>query len=75
MLISNELPWLTDASGALVSRLVILRFTESFYGREDQGLFDRLVAELPGILLWAMEGWRRLRERGHFVQPKTAPGW
>ena len=27
------------------------------------------MAELPGILLWAIEGWRRLRERGRFTQP------
>jgi putative DNA primase/helicase len=71
VLISNELPRLTDASGALASRLVILRFTESFYGKEDKELFDRMIPELPGILIWAMEGWRRLRDRGHFVQPDS----
>lgn len=69
MLISNELPRLNDSSGALVSRLIVLSLTRSFYDREDTGLTDRLKAELPGILLWAIEGWRRLRERGHFVQP------
>jgi putative DNA primase/helicase len=71
VLISNELPRLTDSSGALASRLVILRLTKSFYGVEDMGLFDRLKAELPGILLWAIQGWRRLRDRGYFVQPKS----
>ena len=30
------------------------------------------MAELPGILNWSMEGYRRLRERGHFVQPRNA---
>ena len=50
VLISNELPRLRDASGALASRLILLRFTRSFYGREDVGLFDRLSRELPGIL-------------------------
>src|SRR5262249_49910624 len=50
-------------------RLIILRLTQSFYGAEDLGLFERLKAELPGILLWAIEGWRRLHQRGHFVQP------
>jgi putative DNA primase/helicase len=71
VLISNELPRLTDASGALASRLVILRLTESFYGKEDKGLFNRLVPELPGILLWAIQGWRRLQQRGHFLQPES----
>jgi putative DNA primase/helicase len=71
VLISNELPNLKDASGALAGRLILLRLVHSFFGREDRKLFDRLVPELPGILLWAIEGWRRLRERGHFVQPES----
>jgi putative DNA primase/helicase len=71
VLISNELPRLIDASGALVSRMILLRLTQSFYGREDKGLFDRLVPELPGILLWSIEGWRRLNERGRFIQPAS----
>ena len=70
-LISNELPRLTEMSGALAGRMVILRLTESFYGREDHELERRLMPELPGILLWAIDGWKRLRDRGHFVQPET----
>jgi putative DNA primase/helicase len=69
-LVSNELPKLRDASGALAGRMILLRLTETFYGREDHALTAALVAELPGILLWAIEGWRRLRERGYFVQPE-----
>lgn len=72
MLLTNELPRLSDASGALASRFQILTLTESFYGREDTGLEDRICRELPGILLWAIEGWKRLQERGHFVQPATS---
>ncbi len=72
MLMTNELPTLADASGALASRFVILAMSESFYGREDQTLFDRLWGELPGILNWALDGLDRLRERGHFDQPHAA---
>lgn len=71
MFLTNEFPRLSDASGALAGRFVILRLTESFYGKEDTGLTDRLLSELPGILNWAIEGWRRLRERGHFVMPTS----
>ena len=71
VMMSNELPRLCDASGALAGRMVILRITESWLGREDHGLFERLRAELPGILLWAIKGWSRLRQRGRFVQPKS----
>lgn len=69
VLMTNEMPKLSDASGALANRWIILRLTESFLGREDTGLTDKLMVELPGILLWAIEGLRRLRARGHFVQP------
>lgn len=71
-ILSNELPRLGDSSGALAGRMIILRLTNSFYGREDHALTDKLLAELPGILLWAIDGWRRLRERGRFVQPQAA---
>lgn len=69
--LTNELPRLTDASTALAGRFLILRLTNSFYGHEDPTLTDHLTAELPGILLWAIEGWKRLRGRGRFVQPDS----
>ena len=56
MFLTNEFPRLNDASGALAGRFVILRLTQSFYGKEDTGLTDRLLNELPGILNWAIEG-------------------
>jgi putative DNA primase/helicase len=71
MLISNELPQLADSSGALAGRMILLRLTKSFYGKEDLTLFDRLIPELPGILLWALDGWRQLQAKGRFVQPKS----
>jgi putative DNA primase/helicase len=69
VVLTNELPRLVDSSGALAGRLVIIRLTKSFFGHEDRTLTDRLLQELPSILLWAVEGWRRLQERGYFVQP------
>jgi putative DNA primase/helicase len=69
---TNELPRLVDASGALVSRFIVLKLTESFYGREDLGLLKRLLPELPAILNWSLEGWMRLQERGYFTQPASA---
>jgi putative DNA primase/helicase len=70
VLISNELPRLRDASGALASRIILLAFNRSFYGQEDLGLYDRLTRELPEVLLWAIAGWKRLRARGRFIQPR-----
>jgi len=72
LILTNELPRLTDSSGALAGRFIILVMQQSFYGKEDLGLSDKLRAELPGILLWAIKGWERLNTRGHFVPPKSA---
>jgi len=72
LLLTNELPRLTDSSGALAGRLIILTMTRSFYGKEDLGLGARLTRELPGILPWAIAGWQRLTARGYFVPPKSS---
>jgi putative DNA primase/helicase len=71
LVLTNEVPALADASGALPSRFVILRLKVSFLGREDYTLLDRILPELPGILLWALDGLDRLRKRGHFLQPRS----
>ena len=71
ILLSNELPKLTDVSGALASRFILWQMTRSFFGKEDLTLYDRLAAELPGILNWALERRRRLLARGYFLQPES----
>ncbi len=71
MFLTNELPRLNDASTALAGRFLVLRLSNTFYGNEDVTLTDQLLAELPGILQWAIEGWKRLRQRGRFVQPES----
>lgn len=74
MILTNELPEIKDSSMAVVSRLVVLKLVESFYGQEDTELTDRLTMELPGILNWSIFGLKQLQKRGHFVQPKSAKG-
>lgn len=68
---SNELPRLTDVSGALASRFIVLKMTKSYYGKEDLTLFDRLKAELPHIAHWALFHLWQLSHRGHFIQPAS----
>ncbi len=72
VVLTNELPSLTDGSGALAGRFIVLMLTKSFFGKEDPLLTDKLTAELPGILNWAIAGYRRLRARRYFVQPKSS---
>jgi putative DNA primase/helicase len=72
VVISNELPDLGDASGAIATRFLVLTLAKSWLGQEDASLTDNLLEELPGILLWALKGLDRLAEQGHFTEPATS---
>ncbi|MCG8503673.1 MAG: phage/plasmid primase, P4 family [Sphingomonadales bacterium] len=71
LIVSNEVLQLKDTSDALGSRMIVIVTRQSFLGREDKGLTDKLREELPGILNWALDGLDRLKSRGHFVQPRS----
>lgn len=68
---SNEMPSFSDSSGALANRFIMFRFNTSFLGREDRGLSARLIPELPGVVLWALDGLERLRARGYMTMPES----
>lgn len=70
IMFTNELPKLLD-DGALASRFIILHLMNSFLGREDTKLTERLLKELPAILNWSLVGLDRLNERGAFRQPAS----
>jgi putative DNA primase/helicase len=70
--ISNEPPSLNDPSGALAARWRVLQMHQSFVGREDRGLDAALEREMPGILLWAIQGARKLKDLGRIEQPMSA---
>lgn len=69
---TNEAPWLSDSSGALVGRFVPVTMTQSFYDKENIELFSQLEKELAQIMIWALDGLDRLRERGRFVIPDSS---
>jgi P4 family phage/plasmid primase-like protien len=68
-LASNHVPSLFDDSGALSGRLMALPFEVSFAGREDPGLFDRLLPDIEGVAAWALQGLARLNSVGRFTVP------
>jgi putative DNA primase/helicase len=73
MLLTNEMPKITETSGALAKRFVMLKMTKSFTGEAEKvGLKDSLLTELPSILQWALEGWKRVRETRRLKQPESA---
>jgi putative DNA primase/helicase len=72
LILTNEVPKLADASGALASRFITLILRQSFYSKEDHAMTDKLTAEMPGILKWAIDGWERLAKRRFLVTPASA---
>ena len=66
--LGNKMPTFADDGTALGNRLIILRMTNSFLGKEDYALEGKLHAELPGIMNWAINGWKSLKKRRHFEE-------
>src|SRR4030095_13195092 len=65
VILTNELPRLADASGALGSSFILFVLPRSFYGAENPTLTDELLTEAPAIFNWALEGLDRLMAGGH----------
>ncbi|MGA5319806.1 DNA primase family protein [Streptomyces seoulensis] len=72
MLLSNELPHFGDSSGVIARRFIVLSMTVSWLGKEDTTLTDRLAAEMPGILNWALDGLARLQRAGRITEPASS---
>jgi putative DNA primase/helicase len=72
MIMSNDPPSFTDASAALADRMLNIQTRQSFAGREDLELENKLVTELPGILNWALDGLAALERSGRFVVPDSS---
>lgn len=76
MLLSNELPQLSDNSPAINERFMILQLHKSFLGREDVHLLDKLLEELPAIANWAIKGYQRLIDKQannfKFTEPQSS---
>lgn len=69
VMMSNTTPVLRDVGGALPGRFEILTMRKSYLGREDTTLRSRLLAELPGIFNWALDGLGDLEEQdGRFAR-------
>lgn len=57
----NTLPDFNDKSGAILNRILILKFPNQISRkRQDPNLFVKLSMEVNGIISWALEGAKRL---------------
>ncbi|MCX4408947.1 phage/plasmid primase, P4 family [Streptomyces sp. NBC_01764] len=72
MILSNELPHFGDSSGVIANRFILLSTRLSWLGKEDSTLTERLTAEMPGILNWALDGLARLQRNGRITQPPSS---
>jgi P4 family phage/plasmid primase-like protien len=70
---TNSLPYLKDTTDGFFRRAIILPLTRKFDESEmDKRLQDKIMKELGGILVWAVEGLRRLLKRDAFIIPESA---
>ena len=60
----NHKPIIRGTDHAIWRRIRLIPFTQSFTGRADLALGEKLLAELPGILNWALEGLRAWQREG-----------
>lgn len=65
----NDLPHISDVSGAVGARIQPIKFTSSHVGEEDRNLYPRLLDELPGILNLVIDAWRARKARGGAFLP------
>ena len=62
---TNDLPEITGTTEAIWRRIRVIEFPVTIPPAEqDKGLADRLIAELPGILQWALHGLKEWRKAG-----------
>lgn len=74
VVVANKKPRINDKSNATYRRLLLIHFNHVIPAAEqDTTVWDRLKAEIDGILSWALEGACRLYENGgKFSDPGAA---
>lgn len=71
MLLCNGIPTLNDPAMAIVNRVVILKFNNSFAGNEDTELTNKLLQEMDGIFRWALLGFCHVHDDPRLPQPES----
>jgi len=75
--VGNELPRFDDEPQALFRRFNLLYYANNYFKdprTPDRTLKNELIAEVPGIAIWALEGLRRLLTNGDFTAPQISVG-
>jgi P4 family phage/plasmid primase-like protien len=72
LMLGNAPPKMPEASTALSSRFVVFYFPNCWIDREDFELKGKLMAELPGIFNWAMQGLQKIYAGERIESPPSA---
>lgn len=74
MFATNNLPIVTDTSGAVFNRLLILPFKQKIdKSKIDAELIEKLKDEMQGIIKWSVRGAIRLHNnKGRWTDPKSS---
>ncbi len=70
-LATNHKPIITQSDFGIWRRIVLIPFEQNFDGREESGLKEQLLTELPGILNWAVEGLKKWNNEGLKKRPQA----
>ncbi len=70
-ILSNSLAGFRDNDGVLADRMIYLKTSGSFFGREDPSVKKNLKLEADIWLAWAARGYLQLQARGHFKLTQT----
>jgi P4 family phage/plasmid primase-like protien len=64
----NEPPVIPDKTYGFERRLLVLGFNERFEGeKKDVGLKDKLIEEIDGVFIWALQGLNKLLTDRDFI--------
>lgn len=70
---TNKLPKIKDSSRGVWNRLLLLEFKNVIpKDKQDKYLIDKLADEMEGIIVWAVEGAKRLLVNGKFTESKDS---
>lgn len=70
---TNKLPKMLDNSDGFFRKIMIVKMTRQFVkaGNADIDLIGQLLAELPGIFAWSLNGLASLRDDGGFKESEA----
>ena len=71
LILSNSIAGLRDADGVLADRMIYLKTSTSFFGKEDTTLKKRIVEDADLWLAWAARGYLYLKSRNFFSLTDT----